>query len=70
MEAEWGSPDLKIGITLESFQASGIRPVERLKLKISQRIGDTENMVFFSMRLVIPSIPAAELFFSLRMKEA
>jgi hypothetical protein len=32
-------------------------------------MGDTEKAVFFNMRLVIPSTPAAELLPSLRIKE-
>ena len=38
-------------------------------MKISQRIGDTVAAVCFSIMLVIPSPPAAELFLSLQMNE-
>jgi hypothetical protein len=58
-----------MGITLESFQALGIRPVLMLILKISQRIGETVRSVLFSMRLVMPSTPAADVLSSFLMKE-
>jgi hypothetical protein len=41
----------------------------RLKLKRSQRMGATVGAVPLSMRLVTPSIPAAELVLSLEIKE-
>ena len=53
----------------DSFQASGMRPVERLRLKISDKIGLTVDAVPFSIRLVIPSTPAAEVLLSFLMKE-
>ena len=59
-----GSPALKMGITRETFQISGTLAVMSDRLKSLQRIGQIEVAVFFSIRLVIPSTPAAELLAS------
>ena len=57
----------------DSFQAStsGILPVESDRLKRLHRIhvGEMEEAVCFNIMLVIPSIPAEELFWSLRISE-
>lgn len=54
-----GSPDLKIGMTLETFHCEGTLPElkERLKRKVSFEKMDVA--VFLSMMLEIPSGPDA-----------
>ena len=64
---DWRSPDLKIGITRDSFHALGTLPAEMDKLNRWVRRGETEVDVFLSIMLVIPSTPAAELLSSLRI---
>ena len=42
------------------FQANGILPEDKERLKISARIGETEREVPFSIASAMPSTPAAE----------
>ncbi len=54
-----GSPSLRIGHTLETFQSAGTRPAEIERLKIEAKWLEIEGAQPFSSLLGIPSGPEA-----------
>jgi len=59
LATEEGSPDLKIGVTLDIFQLSGTFACLRDKLNISVSTGEIVLAVSRSIRLDTPSGPEA-----------